>query len=216
MVVIDTLARAMPGADENSAQEVGVVIAECDWLKDELDTTAMLVHHSGKDESKGARGTSALRGAWDAAFEIRSAGKRRAVMTVVDQKEAEAGQQFVFRLDEVVCGIGRTSLVPVLDEDEAEAGADATPRWEPTGQAGLALTVLRDLLAGPESAILPPGAGLPTEQIRGVRHETWRRGFYEKMPGETQEKRKLAFWRASQKLQQGRLVCVLDPWVWLI
>ena len=37
MVVIDTLARAMPGADENSAQEVGLVIAECDWLKDELD-----------------------------------------------------------------------------------------------------------------------------------------------------------------------------------
>ena len=78
MLVIDTLARAMPGADENSAQEVGIVIAGCDLVRDELRCTVIPIHHSGKDVARGARGTSALRGAWDTALEITSAasGKR--------------------------------------------------------------------------------------------------------------------------------------------
>jgi hypothetical protein len=215
MVVIDTLARAMPGADENSAQEVGLVIAECDWLKDDLDTTVMLVHHSGKDESKGARGTSALRGAWDAAFEIRSAGKRRAMMTVVDQKEAEAGQQFVFRMDEIAVGLGRTSLVPMLDETPETPGADDR-RQEPTGLTKIALDVLRNLIAGPEGGILPPLSGMPTNDTRGAPHESWRREFYQKMPGETVARKRLAFWRASQKLEQLHFICMREPWVWLI
>ena len=59
MVVIDTLARAMPGADENSAQEVGIVIAGCDCVRDALGCTVVPIHHSGKDVARGARGTSA-------------------------------------------------------------------------------------------------------------------------------------------------------------
>ena len=75
MIFLDTLARAMPGADENSAREVGLVIAACDWLRDEFSCTVLPIHHSGKDAERGARGTSALRGAWDAAFEVSGHGK---------------------------------------------------------------------------------------------------------------------------------------------
>ena len=214
MVVIDTLARAMPGADENSAQEVGLVIAECDWLKDELDTTAFLVHHSGKDETKGARGTSALRGAWDTAFEIRSAGRARAVMTVVDQKEAEAGQRMVFRMDEVAAGIGRTSLVPVLDETP-EADREERPEREIGGHAGLMLNVLRQAMAGPDAAILPPLSDLPSGTVKGLPVEVWRRGIYEKMPGVEAAARRQAFHRGMQTLMQKKLINVKDPWVWL-
>ena len=216
MVVVDTLARAMPGADENSAQEVGLVIAECDWLKDELDTTAFLVHHSGKDETKGARGTSALRGAWDTAFEIRSAGRARAVMTVVDQKEAEAGQRMVFRMDEVAAGIGRTSLVPVLDETPDPDMPGQKPDREVSGHAGLVLQALRDIMAGPESAILPPFDGLPQGDARGVPVEALRRKVYERMPAVSQEARQKAFVRSVQNLLRLRAIGVRDPWVWLV
>lgn len=216
ILVLDTLARAMPGADENSAQEVGLVIAACDRARDELGCTVIPVHHSGKDIAKGARGTSALRGAWDTALEISGTG-RQSVMTVVDQKEAEGGQRLVFRMDQVSVGIGRTSLVPVLVSDPVGDNTNDTdtPRREPVGQSLTALTVLRHLMAGPESAVLPPFSGLPSGDVRGVHYETWRRGFYEKMPGEPQPKRKLAFYRASQKLEQLGYVGVKDPWVWL-
>ena len=214
MVVIDTLARAMPGADENSAQEVGLVIAGCDLVRDELRCTVIPIHHSGKDVARGARGTSALRGAWDTALEITSAASgKRVTMTVVDQKEAEAGQRLVFRMDTIAVGIGRTSLVPILDDTADDTGD--TPRREPTGQAKTALDTLRNLIAGPEGGILPPLSGLPTSDVRGAPHESWRRDFYDKMPGEPQPKRKLAFYRASQKLQQLGAIGVRDPWVWL-
>ena len=217
LLVIDTLARAMPGADENSAQETGTVIAVADDLKDEFRCTVALIHHEGKDGARGARGTSALRGAWDAAYQIVSRGKRM-TMTVVDQKEGEAGQMLRFTLEEVAVGIGTTSLVPVLDKSGHDTGDD-TVRFDavPSGQAGIALKTLRDLVSGPESALLPPLAGLPSDNsLRGVHFEVWRRAFYEKMPGEQQDKRKLMFWRATQKLLQTNLIGIKEPWVWLI
>ena len=137
LIVIDTLARAMPGADENSAQEVGAVIAAADYLKDAFSCTVALVHHEGKDGERGARGTSALRGAWDAAYRIVSRGKH-VTLTVVDQKEAEAGQVLRFTMEEVAAGIGRTSLVPVLDET-TEASEPEKPPREVSGHAGLVL-----------------------------------------------------------------------------
>ena len=141
-------------------------------------------------------------------------------LSSTSEVEAERRQRLVFRMDTISVGIGRSSLVPMLDEapvaDEDRDGRRERRPREFSGQAGLALQILRNLMAGPESAILPPLSGLPSGDVRGVQHEIWRRAFYEKMPGEPQPKRKLIFYRASQKLQQLGAIGVLDPWVWLI
>ena len=214
LIVIDTLARAMPGADENSAQETGAVIAAADYLKEELRCTVALVHHEGKDGSRGARGTSALRGAWDAAYQIVSHGKRM-TLTVVDQKEAEAGQVFRFTMEEVAVGIGRTSLVPVLDETPEASEPEKPPR-EVSGHAGLVLRALQDIMAGPDSAVLPPFDGLPQTNVRGVSVEALRRKVYERMPTVSQEARQKAFVRSIQNLMRVRAIGVRDPWIWLV
>ncbi len=211
LLVVDTLARAMPGADENSAQEVGAVIAAADYLKEALHCTVALVHHEGKDGERGARGTAALRGAWDAAYQI-TGSRGKAKLTVVDQKDAEAGQVLSFIMEEVPVGIGRNSLVPVLDE-APEPQEDR--KRDIGGHAGMMLSVLRNLLAGPESAILPPLSGLPSGDVRGVSVETWRRGIYEKMPGVDPAARRQAFHRGIQNLMQRELINVKEPWVWL-
>lgn len=212
LVVIDTLARAMPGADENSAQDVGIVLAGCDAVRDALNCTVVAVHHSGKDEARGARGTSALRGAWDAAYDIKATGQS-VTLTVVDQKEAEAGQVLRFNMEKVPVGIGRSSLVPVADETP-EADRPMSQR-EVSGNAGMMLRVLREAMASPQSAVLPPFPGLPSGTIRGVSVETWRRGVYEKMPGVEPAARRQAFGRGLQTLMQRDLINVKDPWVWL-
>lgn len=214
LLIVDTLARAMPGADENSAQEVGAVIAAADYLKDTLNCTVALVHHEGKDGSRGARGTSALRGAWDAAYQIVANGKRL-TLTVIDQKEAEAGQVLHFVMEEVAVGIGRTSLVPVLDE-APEANEREKPLREINGHAGLVLRALQDIMAGPDSAILPPFDGLPQGDARGVPVEALRRKVYERMPTVSQEARQKAFVRSVQNLMRLRAIGVRDPWVWLV
>ena len=57
--------------------------------EEELRCTVALVHHEGKDAHE-APAAPRLLVAWDAAYQIVSHGKRM-TLTVVDQKEAEAG-----------------------------------------------------------------------------------------------------------------------------
>ena len=70
LVVIDTLARAMAGGDENSTKDMGSFVRHLDRIRAETGAHVMVVHHSGKDKAKGARGSSALQAATDTELEI--------------------------------------------------------------------------------------------------------------------------------------------------
>jgi len=72
LIVIDTVARALGGLDENSAKDVGLLRAAMEQLRDTFDCSVLLIHHTGKDESRGARGSSALIADLDAAFESKA------------------------------------------------------------------------------------------------------------------------------------------------
>jgi hypothetical protein len=139
-------------------------------------------------------------------------------MTVADQKEAEAGQRLVFRMDKIAISLSRSSLVPMLEmsgiapEEGGEAPSDRGLRDRPM----IALQSLRDALASEDAAVLPWFAGKPDGDVTGLHVETWRRKFYERMPSMTQEARKKAFQRVVEELTKRRLVGVSDPWVWLV
>lgn len=62
LVVIDTLARCMPGADENSAKDMGLAVANLDTIRRATSATVLVVHHTGKNGID-ERGSTALRGA---------------------------------------------------------------------------------------------------------------------------------------------------------
>lgn len=64
LIVFDTLARCLVGADENSAKDMGIAIAALDRLRTETAAAVLVVHHTGKDGNQ-ERGSSALRGAAD-------------------------------------------------------------------------------------------------------------------------------------------------------
>jgi len=70
MVIIDTAARAMYGLDESSARDAGIFVQAMEEIKWRLGATVALIHHTGKDAARGARGSSALRGAFDFEIEI--------------------------------------------------------------------------------------------------------------------------------------------------
>ena len=70
MIVVDTLARAMGAADENSTKEMGAAIQAVDNIRDEYDCTVLAVHHTGHGNKDRARGSSALLGAVDAEFMV--------------------------------------------------------------------------------------------------------------------------------------------------
>lgn len=104
LIVIDTLAAASPGADENAAKDMGLVIEHCKRLHKATGATVLLVHHSGKDQTKGARGWSGLRAAVDAEIEVLRNGEDR-IATVTKMKDGEDGVKFAFKLIPVEIGL---------------------------------------------------------------------------------------------------------------
>ncbi|WMN95556.1 helicase RepA family protein [Vibrio parahaemolyticus] len=69
LIVLDTLARNFEG-DENNPDAMGKFIRGCDLLKGATNASILVVHHSGKDVSKGSRGSSALHCACDYEFNV--------------------------------------------------------------------------------------------------------------------------------------------------
>jgi hypothetical protein len=66
VVIIDTFAQTTPGANENAAEDMGKALAHCKGIHRATGALVILVHHAGKDASKGARGWSGLKAAADA------------------------------------------------------------------------------------------------------------------------------------------------------
>jgi RecA-family ATPase len=56
LIVFDTLARCIAGADENSAKDMGIVVANLDRIRRTTAACVLVVHHSGMDLARGARG----------------------------------------------------------------------------------------------------------------------------------------------------------------
>lgn len=83
MVVVDTVARAMAGGDENSTKDMGTFVASCDRLREELHCGLLLVHHTGKDGR--IRGSSALFAACDSVLFLQRAERAITIYNSLDQ-----------------------------------------------------------------------------------------------------------------------------------
>lgn len=104
LVVVDTLAQVTPGANENAGEDIGKVIHHCRQIRKKTGAAVLLIHHSGKDASRGARGWSGLRAAADAEIEIVRAEHDR-VATITKMKDGDEGQEFGFRLKQIPIGM---------------------------------------------------------------------------------------------------------------
>lgn len=124
LIVIDTLARSFQG-EENSATDMGDFVNACDHIREVTGATILVVHHSGKDAEKGARGSSALRAACDFEFKVTSPGKKLTRLSCTKAKDSDPFDDINFKLNVVEIGVrdrkGKplTSLIlsPAADGD---------------------------------------------------------------------------------------------------
>ncbi len=99
LIVIDTLSRALAGGDENTSTDMGGFIRNVDSLRTQTGAHLALVHHTGKDQAKGARGWSGLRAAVDTEIEIKNGE-----ISVTKQRDMDYGAPMKFALDQVEVG----------------------------------------------------------------------------------------------------------------
>ena len=146
VVVIDTLNRAAPVADENSSSDMGRILEGAKELQRKTGGLVVLIHHTGKDVSKGLRGHSSLHAALDAGMEVERTAAGRS-WRVGKAKDGEDGLSVPFALRRVVLGTDSdgddvSSCVVVRDTSGL-----FTPR-EPSGSnQKLALSAVRQQLA---------------------------------------------------------------------
>lgn len=60
LIVIDTLSRLITGLDENSARDASMITNFMEQLSRYYECFVLAIHHTGKDQNKGARGSSAF------------------------------------------------------------------------------------------------------------------------------------------------------------
>jgi hypothetical protein len=124
LIVIDTLARAMAGDDENTAQDMAAFINRCAAIAATTGAAIMIVHHGGKDDARGMRGSSALFAACDTVLKVEAIGEVRTI-TAEKVKDGEIGPIGAFKLKRVVLG---------YDEDNEEiTSCVVEPADAPTG-----------------------------------------------------------------------------------
>lgn len=106
------------GFNENSSEDMGAFITQAGKLQELFECALMVIHHSGKDVTKGLRGHSSLLGAVDTELEIQrqdsvinsadSSVIGNAILTVSKQKD---GADFIqIGIEIVLVEIGTLNL----------------------------------------------------------------------------------------------------------
>jgi len=101
VIVIDTLNATTPGANENAPDDMGRFLGHCRALQAATRGLVVIIHHSGKDEERGARGHSSLRAAVDTEVEVSGGGEKFSIAHVTKQRDGEDSVAVCYRLASV-------------------------------------------------------------------------------------------------------------------
>jgi hypothetical protein len=224
LVVIDTLARAFGGGNENASEDMGAFITAAGAIQGRYNCALLVVHHAGKDATKGLRGHSSLLGAVDTELEIiRIEDAPKGILHISKQKDGEDGQRYGFQMVEVelsttLLGFDSISSLAVevdgdMDVNRGRKEASAPPDRTGGGRnQTLALSCLH-------SAIKKFGM---MENIDGKRNkciklDQWKDEFKAKMGSDVEAS---TFNKAWARVKSGLIdlekVEVHNDWCWAV
>lgn len=191
LVVIDTLAVAFPGLEENDAKGMGQVVAAARSLT-KWGAAVVLIHHDTKAGDGLPRGHSLLNGALDVALYLK---REEGVVSVKPSKNrngtTEQELAFTVGVREIGTDEDGDAITAAICEEAENASRARGPKLSPSAQA--ALSILRDLGKG----------------TTRVPEETWRDTCVEGRAvsgSDNVDSRRKAFKRAVEILTREELV----------
>lgn len=226
-IVLDTLARCMGEGDENSARDMGRLVARCGIIERHFGCLVVLVHHVGKDPSRGGRGSNALNGAADVTLLVEK-GEAHSTVTVEEMKDGIERQTWQFRL--VSHALERdfsepaetsaevsTCVVEIISEPTSSRPSETKTKKPPRGVTGDLFKVIRRAIeeAGernPESLAVP-------NNVRAVSRENLKRYCtvmaWQDPVGKPDSFRGMLS-RNLSALRASDLIGFDEGWVWLV
>jgi hypothetical protein len=217
LIVIDTLSRAIAGDDENSAQDVAAYVGRVSNIARATGAAVLTIHHPGKDDARGMRGSTALFAAADVVVKISSTGEMREVVTE-KVKDGVIGPLTAYRLRSVALGVDEdgdeitSCIVEHVDAPDAPRQRPA-----PDSQAGKALAELEELIIGGRCRRAAGHLRAPSGSTLVLRND-WRSACRSKQlsaEGDPESERK-AFQRAVQVLERSKCIGTYGEDVWLL
>jgi AAA domain len=219
VIVVDTYGKgiAAGGGDENSAKDQNRTLANLRRIQELTGVHIALVGHTGKDESKGARGSNAHLGDVDLMIQISvdEAGVRTAIITKCN--DGAEGVLTRFKLEVVTLGIDD-------DGDEINTAVVADDRLDTEKEMNRAKLnkSQRKAMEMLERAIIdfgkpgPISSEYPTK-IKVVSVEQWRAACLKGglSPAGTKESADKAFRRAMIDLDALHRIGIWDGLVWI-
>lgn len=157
LIIGDTLACMSAGSDENSGRDMGTVIAQMARIRSETGAHFLMVHHSGKDQARGARGHSSLKAAIDTEIEVKDETDGKHAKVTKQRELAGKGEKIGFKLHVIEIGRNRwgspaTNCVVVAadvqDKPKTFRGTQARVIELVTATPGILKTDVRDALRG--------------------------------------------------------------------
>jgi hypothetical protein len=219
LTVMDTLSRAMAGGNENAPDDMGALVTNGARIQQETRSHLCWVHHSGKDQAKGARGHSLLRAATDTEIEITADDGSR-MGRVTKQRDLECVGEFPFSLQVVELGTNHrgkpvTSCVVIPISQGEQTGKNGKKRdYHLTVTAQLALRALSIALSK-SGAQLPPLPDYPANTV-AVPASEWRKEFNELKAGSSPDTLKHAFHSGQSALLAAELITARNGLVWMV
>lgn len=210
LIVIDTLAHAMGSGDENVARDMGQLIRNVALIRERTGAHVMLIHHSGKDTTRGARGSNSLRGAVDTEIELTKSGA--VIMAEArKQRDMHADKVFAFTLRSVELGLDEDGDQVTSAVIEPTEPVKRTPRL--SGQQKVAMQALEDALA--HHGEKKNGDIFPCNR-QCVSMDHWRQycDRHSLSSGNGASSSRSAFHKVKTALQNKEIVRVVDGYVW--
>jgi hypothetical protein len=220
LVIIDTYARMTAGIEENSAKDTSAAIAIMSSIEEETGAAVLIVHHSGKAQEAGLRGSSALLAALDCELlcekiSADGATDRLGRLSLTKSKDSEDGIEIPYRATVVGLSDIDDSLTSLVIEPCApeEIAAMRKPPKERIGKdAMVALQALQQAIA--EGGSVPPIGDRAPRGTKAVSKDLWR-GYFTKLTTKEDGAMRTAWSRAPQQLVEARRVDHWGDWYWL-
>jgi hypothetical protein len=226
-IVLDTLARCMGEADENSARDMGRFVNRCSAIERHYGCLVVVVHHVGKDASRGGRGSNSLNGAADVTMLVEKT-EAYSKVRIDEMKDGREGQEWRFKLVPYVltetsetptetCSETSTCVVELLSEPSQAKPASTKAKKPPTGVVGDLLKVIRRSIE--ESGETNVDSLAVPNNVRAVSRANLKR-YCATMAWQEQDDKPDAFRSMLSKTLSGLrsldLIGFDKSWVWLI
>jgi hypothetical protein len=223
LIVIDTLSSAVPGAQENESAEMSAFVGRLKDIAAETGAAVLVIHHTGKDATRGMRGSVALYANADFVIELTEAKE----LATTKCREGKRGPFGAFDLDVVEIGIdddGDAATSCVVRYRDAAPHAKTTATARLNASARNALDLLEGLYNDGHAREVSPdrigGAAAP----KCVRMLDWRKACREKElsatdpadPKKKEEAENKAFARATDALERANIIARHAGEVWLL